>query len=286
MELFEEMRADKVIMNTSLYNSLIDVHARVGAIDHVMRLQETMKADGCPPDDLTTSLIVKAYCTTGKLKMAFKVFDEMSSNRAGAGDTVIFNTLLDGCIRASDFESAEYLVENLEAYRIYPTNFTLGIIVKMWGRRRQLDKAFAAVETMTQQYNFYVNSPVLSCLMCACLLDDNIDAALLVFGQLKASGGGPDCKAYGNLISGAARLRRVDVAVQLTEEAFGLTNAHVGFQPKEMDTAVLGQLVRTLDKEGKIESVGMPLFSKLRDRGLPVGSHIASMMRGGPQGQW
>merc|ERR1719343_558665 len=106
-------------------------------MDEVLLIRDMMQQDGCPPDDYTTSLIVKAYCASGKPQMAFKVFDAMSQGRVGNGDTVIFNTLLDGCIRNNYFELADYLIEKLEIYKITPTNFTLGIIVKLWGRRRE-----------------------------------------------------------------------------------------------------------------------------------------------------
>jgi len=280
-ELLDEMRADGIQMSTSLYNSLIDAHARIGAMDEVLRLRDTMKKDGYQPDDLTTSLIVKGYCADGNLKMAFEVFHEMSLNRVGDGDTVIFNTLLDGCIRQNNYQSADYLVEHMAAYKIKPTNFTLGIIVKMWGRRRQLDKAFDAVTSMTQKYDFHLNSPVQTCLMCACLLNNDLKRALMVFEQLNASGYGADAKAHGNLISGAIRLGNVDVAVKLTEEAFGLSQKKMGFQPKEMDTSVLGQLARSFHKEGNMDSLGMPLFKRLRERGVPVDGHLASMMQSG-----
>merc|ERR1719389_1313974 len=144
----------------------------------------------------------------------------MSTGRTGDGDTVIFNTLLDGCVRQNDFEYADGLIGKLEYYRITPTNFTVGIIVKMWGRRRELDKAFEAASTMTKKYNFQLNDPVRTCLMCACLLNDNLERALELFKELKESGGA-DGKAYGNLISGSARLGNLQVAVHLTEEAFG-----------------------------------------------------------------
>merc|ERR1719277_614304 len=161
LELLEEMRADKVEMSTSLYNSLIDVQARTGATDEALKLRDMMQQDGCEPDDLTTSLIVKAYCASGNMKMALKVFDAMSTGKVGDGDTVIYNTLLDGCVRNNDFELADYLIQNLEFYKIRATNFTLGIIVKMWGRRRDLDKAFEIASNMTKKHNFQMNDPVL-----------------------------------------------------------------------------------------------------------------------------
>jgi pentatricopeptide repeat protein len=282
LELVEEMKKDAVPMTASLYNSLIDVQARIGTTDEVSRLRTLMAKDGFEPDAITMSLVVKSYARCGDLKMGFELFDDMASKRGGSGDTAVFNTLLDGSVRHSDFVLADYLIEHLERYKIAPTCFTLGIVVKMWGRRRCLDRAFQAVDHMTKRWRFTANRPVFSCLMSACLLNDDLDRALEVFDQLEATFQGADAKSYGVLISGAARLGRFDVAAHLTEIAFGLNSngTRVGFAPGEIDGSVLHQLSRSLVEAGRMETIGIPLFNRLRAKGVPVGGHIAAMLVG------
>merc|ERR1719199_492438 len=100
-----------------------------------------MLEDDCRTDTSTASLLIKGHCYAGQLKTALAIFEEL---RCGSGkpDVVAFNTLLDGCIRAKQFSLADHLVNNIEAWGVEPTNCTLGTIVKMWGRRKQLDKCF------------------------------------------------------------------------------------------------------------------------------------------------
>eukprot|EP00929_Paragymnodinium_shiwhaense_P065475 TRINITY_DN32817_c0_g1_i1.p1 TRINITY_DN32817_c0_g1~~TRINITY_DN32817_c0_g1_i1.p1 ORF type:complete len:1033 (-),score=307.54 TRINITY_DN32817_c0_g1_i1:481-3579(-) len=284
IELLEDMKKDGVAMTTSVYNSLIDVQARAGNTEEVLRLRTLMEQDNCAPDDFTHSLIVKAHAMRGDLRKGLEVFEALCVGRTKPkdGDTVVFNTLLDGCVRHNNFRLADELLKKLEDYNIQPTNFTLGIVVKMWGRRRKLNEAFHAVRTMTSKYGFSVNGPVRTCLLSACLLNDDLDRALEVFHNFD---GPADSKAFSNLISGASRLGRVEVAVELTEEAFGLNGKRPSIKAKDIDTSVLDQLARALVKAGKMETVGMPLFGKLHANGVAVQTQLTSMLHSAAVGQ-
>merc|ERR1719323_1247357 len=136
MAMWREMRGTGVKLNTVVYNAVIDAQARVGAMDGVSELVEAMEPDGCAPDCITYSTIVKGYCVKGDLEKAFEVFHGMQKNGM-AGDSIIYNTVLDGCTRHSRMDLADQLLEDMEKYNITPSNFTLGILVKMYGRRRQ-----------------------------------------------------------------------------------------------------------------------------------------------------
>lgn len=263
MELLAEMRSDGVPLSTALYNSLIDVQARLGDTAAIKRLRASMNEDGCEPDDFTTSLVVKAYCAGGYLTSAFEVFRLAYGGRRVAGDTVTFNTLLDGCVRHGDFRSAEELLERLVEFRIRPTNFTVGIIIKMYGRQRDLSRAFGAAENMPRLYGFTLNVQSRTCLMGACLMNDDLDRALKVFAGFKSSGVSADAKAYTSLITGAARLGSFELAVRLCEEGFRL-------HARDMETSVLHQLTRTLAKAGQTEVLSIPLLQLLCASGVPV----------------
>merc|ERR1719321_1729362 len=132
----------------------------------------------------------------------------------------MFNTLLDGFVRHNDFQSADALIADIDKYRIEPSTFTLGIIVKMWGRRRRLDEAFNAVKELPQKYGFAANGPVFACLMRACLLAGDVDRALLVLEELKCNRFDVDSKAYRALIAEVVRVGRVEEACKLTKEAY------------------------------------------------------------------
>merc|ERR1719456_228637 len=135
---------------------MIDAHARVGDVNQMTLLFEQMQAAGIAPDVISYSTIVKGYCVKGDLDKAFEVFRGMQGNGM-AVDSIIYNTVLDGCTRHNRMDLADLLLEDMERRQVPPSNFTLGIIVKMWGRRRQLEKAMEAVETLPKKHGFVAN---------------------------------------------------------------------------------------------------------------------------------
>jgi pentatricopeptide repeat protein len=219
LEILNDMHASGVQMTTMLYNCVVDVLARVGAMDKVYPLLERMRQEGHHPDNFTCSLLVKGYCSKGELTNAIEVLNHQPE-KGGEGTTIAFNTLLDGCVRKAAWDVADTLLSKMDSYGVTPSNFTLSIIVKMWGRRRQLSKAFMAVEMMRQKPGFHVNITVLSCLMSACIMNESVDKALVIFDEIRGPvGQGADEKAYNLIISGCIRHNRNEDAARLTTQA-------------------------------------------------------------------
>merc|ERR1719203_1797750 len=190
-------------------------------MDIVSELVGGMQEQGVAPDVITYCTIVKGYCVSGDLDKAVEVFRDMEKNGL-VKESVVYNTLLDGCIRHGRFALAETLLAEMGRSDVAPSNFTLGILVKMYGRRRQLDKAFEAIESLTKRYNFTANSQVRSCLVCACVNNNALGKAREVIQDAAASPGGVDAKAINTLLSGYTRGGQLEEAVSLVGEAYGL----------------------------------------------------------------
>jgi len=285
MEMWREMRGEGLKLNTVVYNAVIDAQARVGAMEDVSELIETMAVDGCYPDSITYSTIVKGYCVKGDLDKAFEVFHGMQKNKM-AGDSIVYNTILDGCIRHSRMDLADQLLDDMERFAVVPTNFTLGILVKMYGRRRQLEKAFEVMQQIPQRHGFSPNGQVKTCLMCACINNDALDRAFTVFEELKQVGSGADSQAYGALISGCVRHGDLLRATGLVEEAYGLgPNAKPARPARDkpgqpLEAEPLEQLLRAFSQRGQMEKYGMPLLEKLRIAKAPVHGRVFTSMLG------
>lgn len=286
MKLFHEMRAAHIRPTTMSYNTVADAQARVGNTEAVMSLVELMEQDHCKPDHVTHSIIVKAYCMTGELDRGYQVFKSMrrrdvgslatSTLGSGSSDgsvTIAFNTLLDGCVRHNKFDLADRLLEQVEEFGVAPTNFTLCILLKMCGRRRQLERAMRAAEIWPKRYGFQANTAVKTCLMCACIKSDSVESAFKVFDDVKASGCA-DVKAYGVLLNGCVRHGALKEAVKLVEEAYGLDRTD-GKRPGEgLEMHGVEQLVVALANHGLGESVGAPLLHKLRSAGVTINARM------------
>jgi len=280
MSTWREMRSIGITLNTVVYNSVIDAQARVGAMDGVSELVATMSEDGVVPDAITHSTIAKGYCMKGDLDKAFEVFRDMQRNKV-THDSIVYNTILDGCTRHSRFDLADELLADMEKLKITPSNYTLGIMVKMYGRRRQLDKAFEIVDSAQARFGFSANTQVLTCLMGACLNNNALDKAFRVFKEVKRVNRGADGKAFGSMVGGCVRRGELQKAVELVEEAYGLSTGPGLFKltPGQFIAPEnLEKLFQALADQGQAESVAIPLLDKLRAVKVTVSSRLYSAL--------
>jgi pentatricopeptide repeat protein len=289
-EMWQELCTAGLPLNTMVYNAIIDAHARSGAMDRVTALIGSMDAAGCKPDDISWSMVAKGYCVTGELDRALEVFHSLPTD-SNANTVIIYNTILDGCVRHNRSDLADKMLENMEQWHIEPTNFTLGIVVKMWGRRRQLKRALAAVETFPKRYGFTPNGPVQTCLLFACLRNEALDTALAVFQTIRDSGIPVDSKIFTALINNCTRAGRFERAVSLVEEAYGLAAGSGEARPwskagrvipsgDDLDPACLEQLLKLLSKQGILQKVGVPLLQKMRSAKVAVSPRLMNMSLG------
>jgi pentatricopeptide repeat protein len=277
MEFWEEMKAGGMPMNTVAYNALIDAQARVGALDEVHKLLSGMDADGCRPDGITYSTIVKGYCVRGELDKAMEVFRTMQSNSM-AVDCVIYNTMLDGCTRHNRMDLADQVLEDMERLKVRASNFTLGILIKMYGKQRRLDKVFEVVAELPKKHGITPNAQVSTCLIGACLNNGDVDRALQVFEEFKASDAQADSKTYGALIAWLARHDQAEKAVAILNDACELRR-NSKHTEKLIEPQTLEQLLRALMQKGLMQTLGLPMIKRLREVGVHVNAkHFSSAL--------
>jgi len=274
LDMWHEMCKFNVPFNNVVYNALIDSQARVGAMDDVLELVESMGPKGCKPDGITYSTIVKGYCVKGDLDKAFDVFQSMQKNNM-AVDSIVYNTIMDGCTRHNRMDLVDLVLADMQKYNIKPSNFTLGILAKMYGRRHQLDKAFSVIETLSAKHGLQVNSQVKTSLMAACIANQDSARALKVFQEVKA-GGNADSKAYSSLLYGLVRLNEFEKAVTHVQDAYGLGNFGKRGLPtgQTLESDALEQLMRALGRSQTLGSLGTQLLAQMREAQVPVSSRI------------
>lgn len=282
LDMFKEMCERGLRFNVVVYNALIDSQARVGAMDEVSNLVESMKSNGCVPDNITYSTIVKGYCVQGDVDKAFEIFRDMQSNDM-AVDSVIYNVIMDGCTRQNRMDLVDLALEDMSKYNITPSNFTLGILAKMYGRRKQLDKAFQTIENLSAKHSIRINIQVKTCLMSACLHNNDLTRALHIFGEMKFAEGGADSNAYASLISGCIRHGQVEKAALLVEDAYGLgeSSRRGLLAGQDLATETLEQLMRALGQHQLMKTIGARLLDKMRKARLPLSGKLLAASMGG-----
>lgn len=272
MEMWRGIQAEGAPMNTVVYNALIDAQARKGATAEVADLFAGMVVEGIKPDAITYSTMVKAHCVNGDMNKALEVLAEMQAVGL-VKDCIVFNTILDWCTKSNRMDIADRVLQEFNELQIAPSNFTVGILIKMYGRRRMLDKAFAVAREMPEKWGFKANPQVFTCLISACFLNNNLDRAFQVFQELRENGA--DFKSYNVIIGGCLKAGKVQEAAELIEDAYGLNGKErVLPHGQNISPETLESVMHALGQRGLAEKVGFPLIANLRAAKVPVNGRL------------
>merc|ERR1719163_1761801 len=122
LEVYEDMRESKVQPNLATFNALIDVCARNGSVEKSGQLFRDM-------------------CVHGDLEQAIQLFTLMRK-RGVMPDAVLFNSIMDGAARKQMTSLVEQVFADMESSGVSPGNFTLSILVKMYGKNHDIETAF------------------------------------------------------------------------------------------------------------------------------------------------
>lgn len=274
MELFSEMQSDHTVWCSLVaYNTLIDAFARAGNMAAVGQLFQTMCSRGVQPDVITYSTAIKGYCVRGELEQAIRLLGLMRQ-RGIEADEVLFNSVLDGCAHQQMRGLMERVLEGMLKGGIAPSNFTLSILVKLYGRCHDLDKALEVVAQYPKQYGFRLNAQVYTCLMSACISNGRLGEALTLFREMQAAGCAADAKTYQTLLNGCFKHNDYESAVSLVGAAIDARQQRL-IDGRAIDAVLLGTA-----RSGKALKLGCPLLDRLQNAGVAVSSRAKGALQG------
>ena len=190
-------------------------------------LLDAMRNLGLKPDVITFSTLIKGYLSLNDFDQAFAVFKQMLEIQKDV-DAFIYNTMLDAGVRKHRLEFSETIYQMMQDNNVRPSSFTVTILVKLFGRRHDLEAAFDIVDKLPKQHNFPLNSHVYTCLISACIQNNAFPRALQVFATMKAcedEQSAPDAKTYSALLTGACRGGHLEDGVKLFHETIAAGKA-------------------------------------------------------------
>merc|ERR1719429_963371 len=121
------------------------------------------------PNKITYSAIIKGYCCSleNRVDTAFEVLEEMKRTKCSP-DEITYNTLLDGCARFGMWQRGLATLREMEDSGLPPTNFTLGVLVKLANRSKHPQKAFEFADQISAKYGLRLNIHVFNNLIHTC----------------------------------------------------------------------------------------------------------------------
>jgi pentatricopeptide repeat protein len=271
LEIYEEMRDVSFTCSKVTYNTLIDALIRQGDMETATSIFRDMTLNGVTPDLISYSTLIKGHCARGCLEEGLQLLGLMQ-RRGISPDAIVFNSILDGCAHKQMRTLTEQVLKDMEKANIAPSNFTLSILVKLYGRCTDLDTAFQVVETYPAKYHFKLNAQVYTCLMSACIANNALGRALEVYESMIKSGCPSDAKMYHTLLSGCVRHSNLDMAASLMEDALGKS-------PPCLDRETAENVLFMMARRGRAGDLGERLLDRCEEAGIAVSDRVSGSIR-------
>mmetsp|Transcript_65789 Transcript_65789/g.104168 ORF Transcript_65789/g.104168 Transcript_65789/m.104168 type:complete len:668 (-) Transcript_65789:370-2373(-) len=153
LTLFREMHEEGVPYNTITYNSIIDVCIKCADVQSAEELLREMLAPGSQlePDLITYSTLLKGYCHVGDLDKALQVAETIKACGLKC-DELVYNTLMDGCVKANDLSAGIGLFAEMTQGGMRPSSITHSILVRLYQRNGYKGDCFDAVGQLYQHH--------------------------------------------------------------------------------------------------------------------------------------
>merc|ERR1719506_2807484 len=278
-EVFDEMKQMGIACNTVSYNTMLDANARTGKMDRADELFREMQASGVSPDVITYSTLVKGYCQAGDIDRGFLVLKDMVNSGVHEPDEILYNSLLDGCAKQHRVDDALKLVEDMHKHNVRPSNFTLSILVKLLGRSRRLNQAFAMVEETCKRFDLQANIHVYTCLIYACFQNRQMPRALQLHDSMITEAGiEPDERTYAVLARGCLGAGSIEKAANVVRAAYGLNPQGLVMPHRApgVEVRALEEVMNALSASPNAEKLAVPLLGDLKAIGVHVEPSVYS----------
>merc|ERR1719265_1777112 len=263
IQCYHEMQDKNVKVSVVVFNTLIDACSRVSDMEGAAKIFSDMVAAQSTPDLITYSTLIKGYCLCGDMDQGMQLF--MLMRKKGIlPDAVVFNSLLDGCAKRQMRTLCEQVVRDMQEAGVSPSNHSVSILVKLYGRCRDLDAAFRVFEEMPREYGFKANAAVYTCLMSACVAADQLGRAMELRDRMVKERVHCDEKTYSTLLRGALRASNIDTAAALIHSA--LDQGTRGLLEEE----IVQNVMFLIQRRGQTEQHGKLLMQRLRENGVEV----------------
>jgi len=267
LQCYEEMKACGTKASLVVLNTLLDACSRVGNMDAASKLFRDMMGTECVPDLITYSTLIKGHCNNNDLDQALQIF-RLMEKKGIRPDAIVFNSLLDGCAKKQMPSLCEQVIRDMEKAGVVPSNHSLSILIKLYGRCKNLDEACRIVDEFPQKYGFKANNPVYTCLMSACISNGRLARAMELRVRMLNEGIQPDEITYSTLLRGVLRAGSVEQCVMLLNAALDQKSGR-GCAPRALlDEELVKSALILIKRRNLWEAHGQELLERLRKSGV------------------
>ncbi len=206
--------------NDVTINTILDILIKGGQFQKAWDLFDEMKSTyDIEPDKYSYSTIIKALkydLDSSKLERAFGILDYLKNKNTQLNDEIIFNCLIDVCIKLNCMDKAEKVFYQMKEVGVFPSKITYAIMIKGYGQFYNLDRAFKIFEEMKNNC-INPNEIIYGCLLHACVRCSDIKKLTLVYNEIKANNIELNIVIYTTLIKAYTKANDFHTALDVYE---------------------------------------------------------------------
>ncbi|KAL6222488.1 hypothetical protein ACLB2K_005880 [Fragaria x ananassa] len=175
-EAHDHISKSNIALHVTLYNSLLDMYAKCGAVGTAMDIFTQI-----PEKNIVSwNIIISALALHGYGSEAIRIFEQMQEGGIWP-DEITFIGLLSACSHSGLLDLGRFYFERMKSvYRISPEIEHYACMVHLLGRRGCVEEAITLMRGMPMKPDIVVWGAMLG----ACRIHGNVDLAKLILKQL------------------------------------------------------------------------------------------------------
>lgn len=216
-KILKDIEKSNLKANDVTINTCLDILIKAGEIENAYKLFDNMTSIyGVTPDKYSYSTIIKALKfqpDEEKLERAFGILEylKQKSGSSNSNDEIIFNCLLDVCIKLNLIKRAEQVFSQMKDLGVQPSKITYAIMIKGYGQVYDLNKALSTFHDM-KIVGVEPNEIVFGCLLNACVRCSNLEKITEVYEEIKEKNIEMNIVLYTTLIKAYTKVKNLEKA--------------------------------------------------------------------------
>ena len=198
------------------YNCMLDLYVKkndiVSAEALFVEIESNFKADL-----ISYSTIIKGLCNNNRKDSAFVYIQQMIKSTIEI-DVSVINLFLDSCSNLTDYKLGIQVYQYIMLKKVIPNEITFGIMIKIYGFAKELNKAFDLLELMAV-HDIKPSIIIFTNLIHISFYNRNPKKAEVAFMQFKRLGNVGDRLMYSKLVEGLIKFKETGKLMKYVEMA-------------------------------------------------------------------
>lgn len=258
-KIFGDIKSHEIPLNAITFNTLMDACVEVGDFEKTLTLFDEMKKIEIKPDIYTYAVIVKGLKSNkGKdnVKKAIEIFELVKNDSSIKVDEVLFNSVLDICIKNNDINKAEEIFREMKKSDITPSAITFSIMIKGYGNEKNLEKCYELYQELLSM-NLIPNEIIFGCLMNCAVKCSNLELMIEIYQKMLSLNMKMNSVIFTTLIKGFAKMKKY-------EESFSVYDS-ITKQEKEKSNIIMFNAILDVCAESENYEKLLSIFNELQE---------------------